>query len=63
MPNGKAAGQRCVNLEEGTDACRIWGTDAYPEFCRGFQPERAFCGDSREQAQQILSFLESDTAP
>ncbi|MEC8428083.1 MAG: YkgJ family cysteine cluster protein [Pseudomonadota bacterium] len=63
MPQGKAAGVPCVNLEPDTYACRIWGADNYPDFCRGFLPDRDFCGDTREQAEQILIFLEGSTKP
>ncbi len=63
MPSGKSAGKACVNLDPQTFACRIWGQADYPDFCRGFQPEKAFCGDSREEAEQILTWLEASTLP
>lgn len=63
MPDGKKAGENCVNLDSDTLLCRIWGTDQYPLFCRRFQPEEAFCGTSREEAERILTFLEEDTRP
>lgn len=63
MPLGKKAGDYCYNLDPETLNCRIWGQDNYPDFCRGFQPERAFCGDNREEAEQILTFLEGSTKP
>lgn len=63
MPNGKKAGEVCVNLDPVTVQCRIWGTSEYPKFCKGFQPEEAFCGTSREEAAQILTFLEESTRP
>ncbi|WP_439135076.1 YkgJ family cysteine cluster protein [Pseudomaricurvus sp.] len=63
MPQGKKAGEKCVNLDPVTFNCRIWGSDEYPDFCRGFQPEEAFCGQTREEAEKILTFLESSTHP
>lgn len=63
MPQGKKAGEHCINLDPITVRCQIWGTDQYPVFCQGFQPEEAFCGNSREEAEQILTFLEAETHP
>ncbi len=63
MPDGKPAGVACVNLEQAGMSCRIWGQDNYPVFCRDFQAEREFCGDSREQALHILAELEANTRP
>ncbi|GAA6153847.1 YkgJ family cysteine cluster protein [Pseudoteredinibacter isoporae] len=61
MPNGKAAGEYCANLDRESLQCRIWGQADYPEFCRGFRPEVDFCGTSREDALRILTVLEADT--
>lgn len=63
MPQGKKAGEMCVNLDPVTFACRIWATDLYPDFCGGFQPEEDFCGQNREEAEQVLTLLESETHP
>lgn len=63
MPNGKAAGEYCANLDANTLLCRLWGTDAYPELCTKFMPEESICGNSREQALETIRFLESDTKP
>ncbi|MBB6521176.1 YkgJ family cysteine cluster protein [Pseudoteredinibacter isoporae] len=61
MPNGKAAGEHCANLDPDSLNCRIWGRADYPEFCRGFLPEADFCGNSRKDALQILTLMEADT--
>lgn len=62
MPNGKKAGERCVNL--GPDnRCRIWGSPDYPPVCRAFRPGRWVCGDSADQALVLLARLEADTRP
>jgi len=63
LPSGKAAGELCVNLDPEDFTCRIWGQADYPDFCRGFQPEAWICGDNREQALEIIRFLEADTRP
>lgn len=61
MPAGKAAGQPCVNLDSRDGFCKIWGQASYPSFCHNFQAEPEFCGENRDQALQILSFLEEET--
>jgi len=63
MPDGKAAGERCVNLDPGTFLCRLWGTDAYPEVCRRFAAESAVCGTSRTGALELLAVLEVASSP
>ena len=62
MPQGKAAGERCVNLDTQTNLCRIWGTDIYPEVCRRFNAATDTCGDSREEALALLNRLELATS-
>lgn len=63
MPNGKPAGVMCVNLDPSSYQCRIWNTPEYPDVCKGFTPEPAVCGDSREEAERIISDLEVITGP
>ena len=63
MPEGKVAGQACVNLNLEDFTCRIWGAEEYPLCCRRFMPEPEFCGNSREEALQILRFFEASTRP
>lgn len=62
MPNGKAAGEPCVNLDLESMGCQIWGREDYPGFCAGFSPEVDFCGSNRTEGLQILSMLEVQTA-
>jgi uncharacterized protein len=62
MPNGKPAGVRCVQLDE-ENRCRIFGRPERPAFCGGLKASAEMCGDSREQAMQWLTSLESLTAP
>lgn len=61
MPNGKPAGVRCVQLDQH-DGCRIFGHPGRPAVCRGLQPSRAMCGESRDQAMFFLTELERLTA-
>jgi len=63
MPNGKLAGQACENLDLESYRCNLWETDQYPVFCRGFKPDVDFCGSTRQEAEQILTFLEVSTHP
>jgi hypothetical protein len=62
MPNGKPAGVRCVQLNEG-NRCRIFGKPERPAFCGGLQPSREMCGASDGQAIAWLTRLERETAP
>ena len=63
MPNGKASGEPCINLNLETYSCDIWGQEDYPEFCRDFKPCTDVCGESREDALQIITLLEKSTNP
>jgi hypothetical protein len=62
MPNGKAAGQYCVQLDENM-RCKIFGHPDRPPVCGSLQPDTAMCGDSREQALRWLGYVEKVTAP
>ncbi len=57
-PEGKPAGVRCENLNE-SNTCTLWGTDKYPRVCGGFKAESDFCGETTEQAFDILTELEN----
>ena len=57
MPNGKLAGVRCVNLSSD-NRCTIFGKPERPRVCLGFRAERLFCGDTNQEAMEILSTLE-----
>jgi Fe-S-cluster containining protein len=61
MPNGKAAGERCLHLTEGY-LCGIFDEPGRPAVCAAFQADRAVCGDNREEAIQLLGWLEQATA-
>ena len=62
MPAGKAAGERCVHLDESL-RCLLFDDPRRPLFCANFAAERSVCGDNRQQALQILAELETLTLP
>lgn len=62
MPNGKAAGVRCIQLADD-NRCLIFGKPERPAFCGGLQPAADMCGDSREYAIRWLGALEQATRP
>ncbi|MBP8960219.1 MAG: YkgJ family cysteine cluster protein [Bacteroidales bacterium] len=59
MPDGKAAGVRCIHLLEDY-RCALYESPLRPKVCTDFKPEPEFCGDSREEAMRILSSLEGE---
>ncbi|MBA1243504.1 YkgJ family cysteine cluster protein [Pseudomonas japonica] len=60
MPNGKPAGERCVQL--GPDnLCQIFGRPERPAVCSAFQADVAFCGTDNLDAVRILTWLEGAT--
>jgi hypothetical protein len=56
MPDGKLAGVRCIHLLEDY-RCEIYSDPDYPSVCTGFNAEKEFCGDNREEAMSILGSL------
>ena len=60
MPNGKLAGERCIQLDEN-NLCRLFGQANRPAVCASFQAERVICGENNSQALQILNELELHT--
>jgi hypothetical protein len=62
MPNGKAAGERCVHLLND-DRCAIFGDPRRPQWCNAFKAEPEFCGSSKEEAMQILTWLNEVSDP
>jgi hypothetical protein len=62
MPDGKPAGQRCVQLLPD-HRCAIFGRPERPAICGRLQPRPDMCGTTREQALDHLAALEGATAP
>lgn len=62
MPDGKAPGIPCVNLDENF-RCRIFGHPDRPAVCASLQPSAEMCGNCREDALAFLENLEKLTSP
>jgi Fe-S-cluster containining protein len=60
MPNGKPAGIRCAQLADDF-RCRIFGQRERPQVCSDFQAEVEFCGTTRDEAVQLMRWLETNT--
>ena len=56
MSNGKPAGVRCIHLLYDY-RCDIYNDQDYPRVCAGFNAEKEFCGNDREEAMKILGSL------
>lgn len=61
MPNGKPAGVRCIQLDDGNQ-CMIFGKKERPAVCESLQPSIEMCGDTREQALLYLARLDMLTS-
>ena len=61
MPEGKPAGVRCVQLDEG-NLCRLFGRPERPAVCSRFSADPLVCGETGEQAIRLLGELEQLTA-
>lgn len=62
MPDGKAAGVACVQLDEQY-RCKIFHDPARPKVCASLQPAFDMCGTSRQQALFWLSELDRLSSP
>ncbi|PYE50178.1 YkgJ family cysteine cluster protein [Paenibacillus barcinonensis] len=62
MPEGKPAGERCVQLTED-NRCAIFGQPDRPPVCSGLQAEEEMCGSTNQEAFERLAQLEHQTAP
>lgn len=62
MPEGKAAGQACAQLDAAL-RCRLFGQDKRPAVCVSLKPEATMCGIDRAQALHTLMQWERQTAP
>ena len=61
MPHGKPAGERCVQLSN-LNLCKIFGLPERPAVCGQFTADREVCGETTEQALEILTWWEHATA-
>lgn len=60
MPNGKQAGESCIQLLSDL-SCAIFGDPSRPKVCTDFMPEEDTCGKGKEEAIIILKNLEEYT--
>ena len=61
MPNGKAAGERCLHLSV-EHLCLIFGQPERPPVCGAFQADVEVCGSDREEAIRLIGWWEQVTA-
>lgn len=57
MPQGKRAGERCVQLLPDL-RCAIFGRPERPVVCASLRPTEEMCGANREEAMAFLARLE-----
>lgn len=62
MPQGKAAGTRCLQLTDD-GKCKLFGQPSRPLVCNRIQPCLEMCGTTTDQAYAYLTRLESATRP
>ncbi len=60
MPEGKPAGERCIQLSED-NLCKIFGMSDRPDVCSSFSATFDVCGNTNTDALNLISFLESQT--
>jgi len=56
MPQGKAAGVPCLQLDEQL-RCRIFGQPGRPAVCGQLQPSWDMCGPVDDQGAHALTYL------
>jgi len=61
MPNGKAAGERCIQLSV-ENLCNIFGQAERPAVCSAFEADAEVCGNSSEEAIRLIGWWEQMTA-
>lgn len=61
MPRGKPAGVRCVQLDDH-NSCKLFGQFERPALCDAFQADSSVCGESSQQALELIRALELNTA-
>ena len=58
LPDGKPAGVKCIHLKEDY-SCGIY--EQRPKVCIDFRAEELVCGNNRQEALTILSWLEKES--
>lgn len=62
MPDGKPAGVACVHLDEQW-RCGLIDDPRRPRLCAAFAAEPTLCGESRQQALNLIAALEIASEP
>tara|TARA_B110001454_G_scaffold157212_1_gene146511 strand:- start:49 stop:291 length:243 start_codon:yes stop_codon:yes gene_type:complete len=52
-PSGKPSGVKCKNLDD-EKGCMLHWTKDYPNVCNDYKAETEFCGNTFEDAKNIL---------
>mgnify|MGYP003674415406 FL=1 len=60
MPNGKKAGERCIQLDE-RNLCKLFGDSSRPKVCSDFSATLDVCGSTNAQALALITELEELT--
>ncbi|MGR5322627.1 YkgJ family cysteine cluster protein [Vibrio sp. DNB22_17_1] len=60
MPKGKAAGERCIQLNED-NLCKLFGKPGRPKVCHDFKPCPVVCGNTNQDAIKNITELEQLT--
>lgn len=60
MPDGKAAGVRCIHLTDD-HRCAIFGQPDRPAVCNSFGASLEMCGTTARDAYKYLAHLERST--
>ncbi|HPG73352.1 MAG TPA: hypothetical protein PLM49_03610 [Bacteroidales bacterium] len=58
MPQGKPAGLRCIHLSNDL-LCNLIDSPERPTVCRNFNFDPIICGNSRQEAIEIMTSLEN----
>ena len=60
MPNGKKAGERCIQLDEN-NLCKIFGQPDRPKVCSNLKPTKVMCKATNNEALETLTLWEKLT--
>jgi Fe-S-cluster containining protein len=61
MPNGKKAGVPCAHLKN--NICTLFNSPNRPKVCLSFKPNPEICGQSPEEARELIQYWERETSP
>ncbi|MGV8916628.1 MAG: YkgJ family cysteine cluster protein [Pseudomonas sp.] len=61
MPNGKAAGERCLHLSVEL-LCGLFGQSVRPLVCSAFTANADVCGSNQADAIRLIGWWEQATA-